>query len=164
MSYGQQLLKEYIQVLVATDFIENHRPEWLHGLELDFYFPETQSAIEFNGGQHICVSSFTTPTEFHKQCYRDRRKKALCKTHNVILVSTEAIDLEYTRLNRIFRRCKLKRNRLHKTSSLYSKLKDLNNDAKLYRQVLIEKYGCPTARRRNKHPRKHAMAAKRKLL
>lgn len=40
MSYGQSLMKEYLQLAMEYPFVENHRPDWLLGLELDFYFPD----------------------------------------------------------------------------------------------------------------------------
>jgi len=64
---------------------ENHRPQWLEGLELDFYIEELETGIEVQGRQHFEFSPM-----FHKshadlleQQNRDRRKMALCVAHNV---------------------------------------------------------------------------------
>lgn len=159
MSYGQQLLRKYIEELVETKFLENIRPEWLYGLELDFYFPDSCSAIEFNGGQHICVTNFTTYQQLTSQSERDKRKKELCKANNITLVTVEAIDLEYTRLRYILKRCKVK----HKKQVNKGKLRALNKDATQYRKLLIEKYGCPSAHKRSKKPRKQAIKVKQTL-
>jgi len=64
---------------------ENYRPDWLFGMELDFYFPDLNMAVEVQGKQHY---KFTP--KFHKtradgyaQRQRDSRKKNLCNERGV---------------------------------------------------------------------------------
>ena len=66
---------------------ENRRPEWLEGLELDFYIEELRVGIEVQGQQH-----YEYTPHFHKsygkyleQKDRDERKAALCEYHRVDL-------------------------------------------------------------------------------
>jgi hypothetical protein len=91
MSYGQTILKQFIQATIEGEFIENYRPVELCGLELDFYFQKYNFAIEFNGDQHYYPTSFGLPD---KQIKNDKMKYALCMKHNITLITIEAIDLE----------------------------------------------------------------------
>lgn len=81
---------------------ENTRPDWLisnHGerLELDFYIPELDLAIEVQGAQHY---KFTP--HFHKgqrtfadQVRRDREKRAICDRKGITLFEIASeVDLE----------------------------------------------------------------------
>lgn len=79
---------------------ENTRPDWLLGfrgerLELDFYFPEIDLAIEVQGSQH-----YTYSTHFHKsyedfkhQLDRDIAKRQLCKSFDVLLIEIDSISM-----------------------------------------------------------------------
>lgn len=66
---------------------ENYRPDWLEGLELDFYVEEIETAIEVQGNQHYqFVEMFHISYDgFRAQLDRDRRKRELCTGNNVIL-------------------------------------------------------------------------------
>ncbi len=81
---------------------ENTRPDWLissqgERLELDFYIPELDLAIEVQGIQH-----FKPVPHFHKgqdsfasQVRRDREKKVICDRKGVNLVEIASeVDLE----------------------------------------------------------------------
>ena len=81
---------------------ENSRPDWLitdggQRLELDFYFPELNIAIEVQGKQHYVFSSFFHKNEddFRAQLWRDRIKKQLCDKHGTELF--EVSDYEEAR-------------------------------------------------------------------
>lgn len=81
---------------------ENHRPEWLRGksleiLELDFYIPERNIALEIQGRQHYEYVPF-----FHGeydnyliQLERDRVKKEICYGRNIKLFEiSSAFELD----------------------------------------------------------------------
>lgn len=66
---------------------QNYRPQWLEGLELDFYIEEISIAAEVQGDQHY---KFTP--RFHKdyddfleQRKRDEKKQHICKERNIRL-------------------------------------------------------------------------------
>ncbi len=77
---------------------ENTRPEWLGGLELDFYVEELGIAIEVQGAQHYrYIPHFhLTPDGFQDQLGRDATKRDMCRARGLTLydVATEdeAID------------------------------------------------------------------------
>lgn len=69
-----------------------HDKNILHGLELDFYLPKYNVAIECQGEQHFVPKSFGCLDEekvlsnFELQKERDLRKKSLCKENGIKLV------------------------------------------------------------------------------
>src|ERR1700744_4986390 len=91
-SYGQSLMRELIQKTISSPFVENYRPDWLLGLELDFYFPGLNLAIEFQGGQHY------TPVHglgnLYSQRRRDTQKRKICSERGIVFLRLEANILE----------------------------------------------------------------------
>lgn len=148
MSYGQSLCREYLEALVPAQFQENARPDWLHGLELDFFFPEHGFAVEFNGDQHYFATGLSADPGPQKR--RDAKKRFLCKQRGVILVAVKAIDLVAGKM-----RLKLKR---YFELNHGVKLSALDKRAKEYRKTLIEKYASPTAHRGKGAARKKTVA------
>jgi len=91
-SRGETLLKEILDFIFQDEpYLDNHRPAWLGGLELDRYYTKLKLGFEYQGFQH----TYFVP-DFHKglqdlktQKQRDRRKKKLCRERKVILVTVE---------------------------------------------------------------------------
>lgn len=69
------------------EFMKDGKPfEWLGHLELDFYIPSLNVAIECQGIQHYQPRErFGGENGFAIQVERDERKKSLCQSHNVPL-------------------------------------------------------------------------------
>lgn len=151
-SHGQTLTRRYLQILTTAKFVEDYRPPWLFGMEIDFFFPELNIGIEFNGGQHRYYTEKFG--DFREQRWRDGRKKALAKEKGVRIIKLEAIDLIFGRL-----RCKLK-----PYLPLISKkhAKGLDKEATQYRAAL-RKMGCPTAHKTTSNER-HRLADRTKKL
>ena len=149
MSYGQSLAKQYLGAIIGDDFLENHRPAWLEGMELDFFYPKHNLAFEFNGDQHYSPTSMGCPKA---QKRRDARKRAICKGLGVKLISLTAADLLSTRI-------RMKVKNAHKCGLLpYYKMTDLDAECKRYRATLIRNYDSPSARRKSSKPWKAAMS------
>jgi hypothetical protein len=148
MSYGQSLTRQYLTNIVGPDFIENYRPQWLHGMELDFYFPKLKLAFEFNGDQHYCPTSMGCPKA---QKQRDQRKRAICKELGVKLVTLVAVDLISSRIRMKVKNAGFKCLPHFKTT-------ELDRKAKEYRATLIRNYDSPTASRKNSKRWKQTMA------
>jgi len=66
---------------------ENHRPEWLEGLELDFYIEELDVGIEVQGQQHYAYTPHfhTSYADYLDLRDRDSRKAELCQCNEIKL-------------------------------------------------------------------------------
>lgn len=151
-SYGQSLMRTLLTQQVDAQFVENYRPEWLDGMELDFYFEAIRMAIEFQGGQHF------TPCfgwgAMNAQRNRDTRKKAICKGRGIRLIRIEATDLNLSRF-----RCMLNQRGFAHVLKHPRFAKGFNRLGTAYRVMLKEKFNCPTAHRRGTKPRKEAFVS-----
>ena len=65
----------------------HYHPDFLKGLEIDFYFPEICTGIECQGRQHYqAINFFGGIDGFNKTVERDTLKKKLCKENRVNLL------------------------------------------------------------------------------
>lgn len=153
-SYGQTLLRRFLEELLNARAVEDLRPPWLEGLELDIVFKDLEFAAEFQGDQHYIP--VTGASKLYTQRNNDRMKKAICEDVGVKLLIADAADLEYTRLIG-----KLNNLLGHKIQLLgrRSVLRLLNKEATAYRKSLKKNFGSPTAYRRANGVRKRARAA-----
>lgn len=98
-SIGQQITRELLQsTLRFSQIIENYRPAWLYGMELDFWLPELKLGVEFQGDQHY--APVFGHSAYQSQAIRDRRKKQLCFENGVLLVRLDAYELQPTKVIR----------------------------------------------------------------
>ena len=67
---------------------ENYRPQWLDGLELDFYIEELEVGIEVQGIQHYeYIEHFhKTQSGFEEAKRRDERKRHICSDFGIKLI------------------------------------------------------------------------------
>ena len=75
---------------------ENHRPDWLDGLELDFYIEELRVGIEVQGRQHYEYTPIFHKSygAFLEQQERDEQKAILCFRQGVTLYEIrEAVEI-----------------------------------------------------------------------
>lgn len=148
MSYGQQLLKRHLSLVIRETPLEDYRPAWLEGLELDFFYPDHGLAFEFNGDQHYCP---TRLGDVIAQRKRDARKRAICKQVGVKLITLTAADLLLSRI-------RMKVKNADKCRLLpYAPAPALDADSAGYRKTLIARFDSPTARRKGKAPWKASM-------
>lgn len=153
MSYGESLLARYLDAMVDVRYIRNHRPDWLKGLELDFYFPSKNIGVEFQGDHHYVATDYSKNLKAVK--YRDWQKRKLCEANGTILIKIDAIDLEFTRLRHKFKKLK-KWKRKALMRDLYPVLRAINTDATKYRRTLRASFDSPTTYRR-KNPKRRLM-------
>lgn len=153
MSYGEDLLSRYLMQLLPYKCLRNFRPDWLLGMELDFYFPDQLVAVEFQGDHHYCPTDYCA--DHNSVQRRDRLKRQICRSRGINVVIVDAVDLIQHRL-----RAKLKqavkrirpRVRLEKVD-----LRDLDRAGVEYRRRLIASYDSPTARMKGRQSRKRAL-------
>lgn len=125
-SRGQSLLRDLLLAMISGAApLENFRPDWLHGMELDFWFPQHQLAFEFQGDQHFAP---VFGIDSHRaQAERDAIKRKLCLERGVILIAVEARELEIRKLrNKIKGHIGMKRQDL-----------TLSERRRLYRSITI---------------------------
>ena len=67
---------------------QNYRPDWMEGLELDFYIDELRLAAEVQGDQHYEFIEFfhKDHDHFKSQLARDSRKRLICTKEGIKLV------------------------------------------------------------------------------
>lgn len=66
---------------------QNYRPDWLEGLELDFYIDEIKIAAEVQGEQHYRFTPrfHKEYNDFLEQIKRDEKKQKICRENNIKL-------------------------------------------------------------------------------
>jgi hypothetical protein len=154
-SYGQNLLKRYLSLMLDDVPLEDYRPDWLCGMELDLYFEALNLGVEFQGDQHYI------PVYGRQDCWaqrrRDRSKKQICEERGVRFIRVDAIDLEYTRLTfKLKRACGDVRGlkKFIRRPQIRGRLRSLNADSIAYRKTLNENFGAITSRRKGNSRRK----------
>lgn len=80
--------------------LDNIRPDWLNGLELDRYYPTMGIAIEFQGDQHsrIVPVMHKGPEDFQKQLKSDTEKRHICEGRGIKLYAINLLDLDRFRV------------------------------------------------------------------
>jgi len=98
-SHFQSIIERVVGAwLYGYEVKTDYRPEWMHGLELDIYFPELRLAIEVQGEQHF--QDIPGMGSWGTQRGRDLDKIELCKKLNISLVwvTLKKLTIENLRL------------------------------------------------------------------
>lgn len=158
-SYGQQLLRQLLETILIESPLENHRPDWLFGLELDLYYPHSRVAFEFQGDHHFTSGIFGGDEELRKVQANDAHKARLCAMRGVDLRKVIAAHLTLQAIigKLAWRRktwARLKSTRLiHPVGLAQENAAPIEREAMAYRSRMDIKYGSATAfssnRRRN---------------
>ncbi len=76
--------------------LDNYKPEWTEGLELDRFYPSLGIAIEFQGDQHsrIVPGMHKGPEDFQRQIDMDTQKRHACKRQGIKLYNISILDLD----------------------------------------------------------------------
>lgn len=93
-----KLENEIIELLTSNGiyFIQKYHTDWLGRLELDFYLPKYNTAIECQGKQHFeQVKHFGEMDAFETRLERDKRKAKLCNENGVKLLYYSNLGIEY---------------------------------------------------------------------
>lgn len=80
--------------------LDNHRPDWTGGLELDRFYPTMGIAIEFQGDQHsrVVPGMHQGPEDFQRQVDMDTQKRQSCEKQGIKLYSLNIIDFDRFRV------------------------------------------------------------------
>lgn len=90
------IIENNIIELLAKNNIEyqfNVFPKFLHGLQLDFYLPQYNVAIECQGIQHFKEKHFFEGLNIILE--RDNRKRKLCEDNGIKLLYYSNLGIEY---------------------------------------------------------------------
>ncbi len=152
-SYGESLLREWLNFIVVGEPIHPYRGEWLQGLELDFYYPDHALAFEFQGYQHYLDKD---------QIRRDKLKKQLCVSRGVLLITIDAVDLDYTKIRTRIKNMHKQHHALKRPCNCllpqhpWKEMRPLNEKSNKYKDMLREVYNDFTARKKGADTRRVA--------
>ena len=107
VSHSELLAKQVLdQYLGGFKKIDNVRPDWLDGLEIDRLYPTLGVAIEFQGDQHFRVvpGMHKAPADFQKQLHLDTKKSRLIEEKGWKLYSINLYDLDRFRVKNLLKR------------------------------------------------------------
>jgi hypothetical protein len=145
-SYGQSILKEILERNVKGTFHENYRPEWMFGLELDFYYPQHKLAFEFQGDQHLHTPIYGEQALI-RQKKNDKIKRMVVRAHGITIIQIQACDLYHGAVRK-----KISQRGFPK---VLVKCKQIAcPKGKEYRKLLKEKYNAPSAYKKGSKMRK----------
>lgn len=86
-STGELKTKEYLESL-NVNYIYQAKLSFLSQQSYDFYLPDLNIAIEYNGKQHYePIEVFGGESAFEKQVERDKRKERISKENNIKLLT-----------------------------------------------------------------------------
>lgn len=102
-SYGEREIRNWLESNNITfeyqkkfDGCKNKRK-----LPFDFYLPEHNICIEFNGSQHYKISTYFGEESFNKTQINDKIKEKFCKENNIKLIIIKYNDVIEVILNQI---------------------------------------------------------------
>ncbi|OGY26851.1 MAG: hypothetical protein A2Z11_01575 [Candidatus Woykebacteria bacterium RBG_16_43_9] len=86
--------------------LDNIRPDWLEGLEIDRFYPTLGVAIEFQGDQHsrIVPGMHQGPGDFRRQIENDTKKQQLLEGKGIRLYQINILDLDRFRVRNLAKR------------------------------------------------------------
>lgn len=82
--------------------LDNYRPVWLRGMELDRFYPDLGVAVEFQGRQHFMRVEDLGQTQegFARQLHSDSQKRQLVESQGIKLFALDIFDLTPDRMKR----------------------------------------------------------------
>lgn len=162
-SHGEQLLAAMLARIIIGQPERNARTPWLHGLELDFWYPAHRLAFEFQGGQHFMA--VYGQAQLRRTRANDGRKRRICRDRGIVLIRVDAADLAYPRLVRLIRHwfAFSKRRKDLPTVARFGRevrqeCSQAGEMAVGYRQTLTSRFACPTAHRKGSQTRRRAQS------
>lgn len=82
--------------------LDNYKPMWLQGMELDRFYPDLGIAIEFQGRQHFMqvADLAQTQEDLKRQIENDSRKRIMVEQQGIKLLALDVFDLTEDRIKR----------------------------------------------------------------
>ena len=107
VSHSESLAKQVLdQYLGQFKKLDNVRPDWLKGLELDRFYPTLGLAIEFQGDQHYRTvpGMHKGPEDFQRQITNDTQKAHLVSQKGMKLYAINLYDLDRFRVKNLIKK------------------------------------------------------------
>jgi hypothetical protein len=107
ISHSETLAKQILdQYFGEFKKLDNVRPDWLSGLEIDRFYPTLGIAIEFQGDQHYRTvpGMHKGPADFQRQLQLDTQKRDLIEKQGMKLYPIDLLDLDRFRVKNLFKR------------------------------------------------------------
>lgn len=101
----QSLILEAFRFWFPSDvIIENYRPNWLNGMEIDLYLPKYRVGFEIQGKQHYLFVPYwqSSVSQYHEQRRRDGAKRKLARNHGDTILVIREFDGLYKKLRNFF--------------------------------------------------------------
>ena|SRR3990167_1627768 len=100
---AKQILDKYFGSFRKLD---NQRPSWLEGMEIDRYYPDLGVAIEFQGDQHsrIVPGMHKGPEDFQRQIHLDTKKRQILESRGIRLYDINIFQLDRMRVLDLIKR------------------------------------------------------------
>ncbi len=96
---AKKILDHYFS---AFRHLDNYRPPWLRGMEIDRFYPDLGVAIEFQGRQHFMKVTDLGQTDesFTQQLKNDSEKRQMLEAQGIKLFALDVFDLTPDRIRR----------------------------------------------------------------
>jgi hypothetical protein len=93
---GETLMKQLLSHAFFEHYLDNYKPSWLEGLELDRYYPSIRTAFEFQGLQHYTYLHHLHRGHdgFYQGIRHDKKKKNILKEKKISLIEVTAESLQ----------------------------------------------------------------------
>lgn len=107
VSHSENLAKQILdQYLGNFKKLDNVRPEWLNGLEIDRLYPTLGVAIEFQGDQHYRTvpGMHKGPEDFRRQIANDTQKAQAVSQKGMKLYAINLYDLDRFRVKNLIKK------------------------------------------------------------
>lgn len=92
-SHLEKEIMDFLNINNIKEFEYNNFYKWLDGLQLDFYFPQYNVAIECQGKQHFNLGGWRESFDVIKE--RDERKRRLCEKNGIKLLYYSNLHIDY---------------------------------------------------------------------
>ena|SRR3990167_4039047 len=103
VSHSELLAKKILDhYFFAFRKLDNYKPVWLQGLELDRFYSDLGVAVEFQGKQHFLRTSELGQSQeaFDRGLKNDQRKRQLVESQGLKLIALDIFDLTPERIKR----------------------------------------------------------------
>jgi len=134
VSYSEMVAKQVLDhYLGGFKKLDNVKPDWLQGMEIDRYYPTLGIAIEFQGDQHYRTvpGMHQDPTDFRKQLDIDTKKRQLIEGRGIKLHTINFLDLDRYKIQGLVRT-------LVQEGKLYAEKNNFNDEVRRLQNIRLD--------------------------